>query len=289
MKISEGVINNCKWKVYNEDCLKVLRKMIEENDLFDCIITSPPYFDRRSYGEKPKIDGNVAKWLYAKSRQPIEGEIGNGKDKNKYLKDMKNFFELSYKVLKEEKFLFVNISTSHNKFELIDFSADFISFAKKAGFVHWDTIIWIKRNPMPPGRHINYYLAQGWEYILAFTKGKRVQINSENLKIKTMFKCKVCDEENYVDSNITPNYLFSNIGCYGRKINPLISHPAIFPIDIPSYCLSIATNKGDRILDPFVGSGTVLVAGIEQGLNVSGVELVPEIYNELVDGMRTIN
>lgn len=289
MKVSEGLINKCKWKVYNEDCLKILSDMIKQNYFVDCIMTSPPYFDRRAYGAKPKSDGNVAKWLYANSGQAIHGEIGNGKNKNQYLQDMKSFFELSYKVLKEKKFLFVNISTSHYGFELIDFSSDFINLAKEAGFVHWDTIIWIKRNPMPSGRYVKFYLAQGWEYILAFSKGKKIEINNKNLKIQTMFRCKKCDEENYIDSNITPNYVFSNIGCYGRKRYPLISHPALFPIDIPAYCLSIATNEGDRILDPFAGSGTTLIAGLEQGLDVIGCELVPQIYNGLIEGLANID
>jgi|GEM_PF-6832967 len=289
MEKSEGIINTCKWKVYKGSCLEIMKNMIKENEFVDCIVTSPPYFDRRAYGAKPKKDGHMADWLYTKRGQAIEGEIGNGKDKSKYLNDIKEVLNLCFKVLKEKKFLFINISTCHENFELLDFSSKFIEAAKEAGFIHWDTIIWIKRNPMPPGRHKNIYLGQGWEYILAFAKGKNIEINSEALKIKTHFKCISCNADNYIESSITPNYMYSNIGCYGRKYNSIMSHPALFPLDVPEYCMSISSKKGDLIFDPFVGSGTSLIAGLEQGLNVIGCELVPQIYKSLVEGMMKIN
>ncbi|MBX4261547.1 site-specific DNA-methyltransferase [Clostridium estertheticum] len=289
MKTSEGLVKGCSWKVYRGNCLDIVKSMANRNELVDCIVTSPPYFDRRSYGVKPKSDGNIAKWLYASSGKPIADEIGNCKDKDKYIKDIKSVLEICFNVLKEGKFMFVNISTSHNNFELLDFSSDFIECAKSAGFVHWDTIIWIKRNPMPAGKHKKIYLSQGWEYILAFSKGKGIEINNEDIKIETHFKCENCQKDNYIKSDTTPNYVYSNIGCYGRKYNSLISHPALFPIDIPSYCLSIATKQGEIILDPFVGSGTTLIAGLELGLNVIGCELVSEIYEGLVKGMQNIS
>lgn len=287
METAEGIVNECKWKVYQGNCIEMLKNMDEEK--VDCIVTSPPYFDRRSYGAKPKKDGNMAQWLYANSGHPIKGEIGNGKHKDKYIEDIKIVLGLCYKVLREGKLMFINISTSHKKFELLDFSSDFIRAAREVGFIHWDTIIWIKRNPMPAGKYAKIYLSQGWEYILAFSKGKKVKIDNNTIKIETHFKCENCGEDNYFKSSITPNYVYSNVGCYGRKYNSIIAHPAIFPIDIPAFCLSIATKSGESVLDPFVGSGTTLIAGLEQGLNVIGCELVPEIYKGLVDGMKVLS
>ncbi|RXI40137.1 DNA-methyltransferase [Clostridium tetani] len=289
MEIAEGIVKGCSWKVYLGNCLDIMKNMVGKNELVDCIVTSPPYFNRRSYGAKPKIDGNIAKWLYANPGKPIEGEIGNSNDKDKYIKDIGEVLKLCYRVLKDDKLIFINIGNTHEKLELLDFSSNFIEGAKKAGFIHWDTIIWIKGNPMPPGKHKNYYLAQGWEYILVFRKGKKVNIDSTNIKIKTHFKCKNCEEENYLNSEITPNYVYSYIGCYGRQYTRIVSHPAIFPIDIPKFCLSIATKQEDTILDPFVGSGATLIAGLEQGLNVIGCELEPEIYQELTEGMRALS
>lgn len=288
MKSSSGVINNCKWEVVNCDCREYMREMVKNNIEVDCIITSPPYFNRRSYGAKPKVDGNIAKWLYASSGKPIENEIGNSDDENKYIEDIGEVFDLCYKVLKDNKHMFINIANTHKEFELLDFSREFIDKAKEAGFIHWDTIIWIKNNPVPAGRHKNYYLAQGWEYILAFTKGKRVNINTSNVSIKIPFICEYCKKENYLNTKITPNYLYSYVGCYGRTQDKIINHPAVYPIEIPNYCIDISSHRGDLIFDPFVGSGTTLIAGLTKEMNVMGCELVSQIYDDLVKKMNEV-
>lgn len=289
MKFEQGVFGELNWKVYLGNCKDILLDMINNEEFVDAIMTSPPFFNRRSYAAKPKIDGNTAKWVYASQGKPIEGEIGNTKDKNKYIKDIEDVLRLCYEVLRDNRFMFINIANTRENFEVIDFSGSFIDSAKKAGFTHWDTLIWIKKNPQPAGRHKEYYLGSGWEYILAFTKGKKIKINTEHLKIKTHFKCQYCEEENYIDSRTTPNYLYSYIGCYGRREKNAIVHPAKFPIDIPKFCLSMSALEGYTILDPFAGSGTTLIAGLEEGLNVIGCELVDNIYYNLIDRMNSIS
>jgi site-specific DNA-methyltransferase (adenine-specific) len=39
-----------------------------------------------------------------------------------------------------------------------------------------------------------------------------------------------------------------------------VGHPAPFPIELPSRCIKLFSYEGDLILDPFVGSGSTLVA-----------------------------
>jgi len=260
-----------------------------EKDSIDCIVTSPPYWDCRAYGEKPKKDGNIAKWLYASRGKRLEGEIGNGCSLQTYIDDLSKVFELCYQVLRNNKFMFINIGNRRSNFEFIDVSHKIIEEAKSKGFFHRDTVIWIKQNPMPPGRHKEYYLSMGWEYVLVFTKGKPKRINYENyMKIENQHECKKCNAKNIDVRDITPNYFYSNIGCFGRKRRPIKSHPALFPMEVPIFCLSIATYDNDVILDPFVGSGTTLIAGLEKGLNVIGCELVPEIYNNVVKEMKSM-
>lgn len=57
-------------------------------------------------------------------------------------------------------------------------------------------------------------------------------------------------------------------------------HNATFPIHLPLYIISSFTNTGDCVCDPFLGTGTTLVACEEIGRNCYGVELEPE-YCEL--------
>jgi modification methylase len=50
-------------------------------------------------------------------------------------------------------------------------------------------------------------------------------------------------------------------------------HPVEFPIDIPSRCIAAASELGDVVLDPFMGSGTTLRAAKDMGRKAIGIEI----------------
>jgi DNA modification methylase len=53
-------------------------------------------------------------------------------------------------------------------------------------------------------------------------------------------------------------------------------HFATFPIELPRRCILASSRPGDLVLDPFVGSGTVLEAAIGLGRRGVGIDLDPE-------------
>ena len=50
-------------------------------------------------------------------------------------------------------------------------------------------------------------------------------------------------------------------------------HPTQKPLDLMRWCIRLASNPGDTILDPFAGSGTTGVAAILEGRNFIGIEI----------------
>jgi DNA modification methylase len=52
-------------------------------------------------------------------------------------------------------------------------------------------------------------------------------------------------------------------------------HPARFLPQLPAITIGALTNPGDRVLDPFCGSGTSLVEAVLQGRNVVGIDTNP--------------
>lgn len=65
-----------------------------------------------------------------------------------------------------------------------------------------------------------------------------------------------------------------------RDIRDKDVHPATFPIALAAQCIGLFTHRGELVLDPFVGSGTTLVAAKDLDRNAVGFDLKRE-YIEL--------
>lgn len=56
-------------------------------------------------------------------------------------------------------------------------------------------------------------------------------------------------------------------------------HPAPFPETLPLRCINATTKKGDIVLDPFFGSGTVAIAALNLERNFIGCEISEPYFN----------
>jgi site-specific DNA-methyltransferase (adenine-specific) len=54
-----------------------------------------------------------------------------------------------------------------------------------------------------------------------------------------------------------------------------VGHPAPFPVELPQRLIKLYTYEDDLVLDPFVGSGTTLVAALKEGRRSVGYDLDP--------------
>jgi DNA modification methylase len=71
-----------------------------------------------------------------------------------------------------------------------------------------------------------------------------------------------------------------------RDIRDKDVHPATFPIALAAQCIKLFTHKGELVLDPFVGSGTTLVAAQDLDRNAVGFDLKKE-YTQLSQSRLT--
>lgn len=58
-----------------------------------------------------------------------------------------------------------------------------------------------------------------------------------------------------------------------RDLRDKSLHPATFPIALARRCIELFTHKGELVVDPFVGSGTTLLAARDCGRNAVGFDL----------------
>lgn len=104
------------------------------------------------------------------------------------------------------------------------------------------------------------------------------QIESKLLKISG---ARTCDcPLNHLNCLTPKEWLKAQIGVWqfhyeGRDIRDKDLHPATYPIALATRCIELFTHQGELVLDPFVGSGTTLVAARDTGRNAVGFDLNP--------------
>jgi DNA modification methylase len=64
-----------------------------------------------------------------------------------------------------------------------------------------------------------------------------------------------------------------------RDIRDKNAHPATFPISLCKKVIELFTHQGELVLDPFVGSGTTLIAATDLNRNAIGFDLQPKYIN----------
>jgi DNA modification methylase len=78
---------------------------------------------------------------------------------------------------------------------------------------------------------------------------------------------------------MTPKeWIVSQLGVWkfayeSRDVRDKKVHPATFPIALAKRCISLFTHEGELVLDPFLGSGTSLVAAQDLNRNAVGFDL----------------
>lgn len=90
---------------------------------------------------------------------------------------------------------------------------------------------------------------------------------------------RTCDcPPNHLNCMTAKEWIKSQLGVWQfnyerRDIRDKKVHPATFPISLARKVIELFTHKGELVLDPFVGSGTTLVAAGDCGRNSIGFDL----------------
>lgn len=99
---------------------------------------------------------------------------------------------------------------------------------------------------------------------------------------------KICPcQPNHLNCLDAKTWMKSQLGVWefyyeGRDIRDKKKHPATYPISLARKCIDLFTHEGELVVDPFVGSGTTLVAARDAKRNAAGFDLKEE-YISLCD------
>ena len=244
-------------------------------------VTSPPYYGLRDYGGE-------------------ENQIGLEQSPEEYIEQMVEVMSLVRDCLADDGTLWLNIGDSYYNYKSGTGEYAKQSFAKNRqdlpmktpkranrlqGFkdkelmgIPWmlafalrkdgwwlrQDIIWNKPNPMPES--VRDRCTKSHEYIFLLAKERNYYFDVESIKIPTV------DGEG----------MKRRKSVWEVQTKPYKdAHFAVYPPELIEPCIIAGSERGDIILDPFMGSGTTAAVAKSLGRNYIGCEL-HEDYGKLI-------
>jgi DNA modification methylase len=292
-------------------------KLLElEEQSVQTVITSPPYWGLRDYGN--------------------DGQIGLEQTPDEYVAQMLLVFREVWRVLRNDGTLWLNLGDSYASFRDGKSSPDTtrgnsngtlvakglaknrmastfvetsikhkdlvgipwrVAFALQAdGWYLRQDIIWAKPNPMPES--VKDRCTKSHEYLFLLTKSDKYFFDNQAIKepsVSNVGNAKIRFGGNkYGDSNDPkhatksgnvwePTETRNKRDVWNIPTKPFKgAHFAVMPEALVEPCILAGSGENDLILDPFAGSGTVGVVAKRLNRNFVGVELNSE-YAEIAE------
>lgn len=251
--MSIKVENNRYCLIKHGDSRKELGAFAGQADL---IVTSPPYADARHKHYDSIHPDCFVDWFAT-------------------------FHESFWNVLKDDGSLVINIKDKVVGGVRHRFVWRTIDELTALGWCCIEDYIWHKPNPMPgywPTR-----LRDGWEYCFHLAKSPRPYIDQDAVRrpVGDWVKSRLSK----LGENDLQRHNSVNDSGFGRDISkwvgkttvlpsnvlslPLVGknkgHPAVYPVELPSFFIKLLSRPGSLVIDPFGGSGTTAIAALSEG------------------------
>jgi DNA modification methylase len=259
-------IKEVDFKVYNQSCENM--SQLEDKSVAS-IVTSPPYFAMRNYGNG-------------------ENELGLEKDREDYMNNLINIFKECRRVLKDDGSLMVNINEKVENGAYQGVVHEFVYKMIKNGWRLNDEILWLKKNPVYTG---GKRTVRSHEYIFHFVKSTATDFYYDEALVEKFYD----GDQSFIygDGKKLPKFLSGMDFTKGARIKTnvantgelrkqcgnegfYLSHSATFPANVPGLLVLLTSKPGDLVVDPFNGTGTTGEVCKVLGRAYVGYDLNPE-------------
>ncbi len=253
----------------------------------DLVVTSPPYpmiemWDSIFADQNPKID------KAQKAREVrLSFELMH--------QELDKVWSECWRVMKDGAFLCINIGdatrTVNGEFALYNNNARVIQSCVQLGFTSLPNILWKKATNAP-----NKFMGSGMlpcgayvtlehEWILIFRKGNKRAYTKDLEKKDRRDSSFFWEERNVWFSDI---WEINGVKQTIQKA-PSRARNASYPLELPYRLINMYSQKGDVVLDPFIGLGTTTMAAIQCERNSIGFEIDELLKPILKDRIASIN
>lgn len=258
------------WAIYLADCIEIMSGLPE--GIIDCAVFSPPFSDLFVYSDS-------------------ERDMGNCGSHDEFMEHYAYFTQALYRVLKPGRVACVHCSdlparkSKDGFIGLHDFSGDLIAAHQAAGWVyHARCTIW--KDPvieMQRTKALGLLYKQlkkdssrsrvGMpDYMLFFRKDQEnpdpITHDPEDLPV-----CMWQELASPVWMTVNQTKVLNGRQAKGQQDE---KHICPLQLDVIERCLTLYSNPGDLVLDPFNGIGSTGYQAIKMGRRYIGCELKPE-------------
>ena len=235
---------NSAW-IFNDN---VIETQAVKNGSVDLIVTSPPY------NVDIKYNSHDDKISY-----------------EDYLEFSRKWMTRCFEWLKKDGRFCLNIPLDKNKNGQQSVGADITTMARKIGFKYHSTIIWNEGNISRRTAWGSWMRASA-PFVIAPVE-LIVVLYKENWKKTSGSKISDISRDDFMNWT-------NGLWTFQGESKKRTGHPAPFPIELPHRCIKLFSYVDDLVLDPFLGSGTTLVAAILEKRKGIGID-VDEEYCKL--------
>lgn len=229
-------------KIYNTDCVSFMKNI--EDDKIDLIFADPPY----------NLSGSRFNIKFVQSGgsdlNTDKGEWDQFESLDQYEEFTKTWLSECFRILKEDGSIFV-AGTYHNIY-VVGY------IMQKLGLTLLNEILWHKTDATP-NISCTRFVADHENFVWA-RKGKKHKFNYQQLK------------------SMNGGTQMRSIWSKGKTAGGKKIHPTQKPEWLLDRIITAASNKGDIVFDPFIGSGTTAVVAKQLSRIYLGTELNKDYY-----------
>ena len=255
-----------------------------ENESVNLIVTSPPY---------PMIE----MWdeIFSSLNPAISDALNNENGFEAYdlmNKELNKVWAEVDRVLIPGGIACINIGDATRKigdtFQLFSNHSRIICCFEQMGYQVLPDILWRKQSNkpnkfmgsgmLPP----NAYVTLEHEYILIFRKGGNRQFKKQEEKEHRRDSAYFWEERNKWFSDVWEDVKGTS---QKMKDKELRNRNGAYPFELAYRLINMYSVKGDTVLDPFLGTGTTIIAAIASGRNSVGYEIDPNFKDFITEGI----
>jgi len=249
-----------------------------EDESIDLIITSPPYPMIEMWDELfSSFDPEIGSLLLSDSPEA-------GKKAFNLMHDQLSMtLGECARVMKEGSICCVNIGDSlrsiNGRFQLFANHARLLDTLESLGLTNLPYILWKKPTNRPNAflgsgfLPSNAYVTLDCEYILISRKGPPRQFKPKDpVRYKSRFSKKERDR--------WFSQIWADVPGVSQNDKNSGLRTGAFPLEIPERLIRMFSIKGDFVLDPFMGTGTSLIAASKLGRRFIGYEINEDVISQ---------